>query len=234
MRKQITVPALGQKAPSFYAITTNGTINFPQDYKGKWVILFSHPADFTPVCTTEIATFAALHDEFKALNTELIGLSVDSNSSHLAWLKEIEEKIKFNGYDGQKIKFPLIADTKGDIAALYGMIHPEMGETKTCRTVFFIDPEGIIRALIYYPLSTGRNFAEIKRVIEALQTTDKFNVSTPADWQPGDDVLLAPPANRDDMARREKENETDEASCSDWFFCTKKLGKEKEKTLTKN
>lgn len=216
-----SIPALGEIVPAFYAVTTNGTINFPEDYKGKWVILFSHPADFTPVCTTEIATFAALYNEFKALNTELIGLSVDSNSSHLAWLKEIEEKIRFNDYQGQKIQFPLIADTKGDIASLYGMISPNSTDSKACRTVFFIDPEGILRAMIYYPLSTGRNFKEIKRVIQALQTTDKYGVSTPADWQPGDDVLVAPPASRKEMAQREKDDANNGTVCSDWFFCTK-------------
>lgn len=228
-KSQIAGPALGEKAPSFYAITTNGTINFPQDYQGKWVILFSHPADFTPVCTTEIATFAAMYEEFKALNTELIGLSVDSNSSHLAWIKEIEDKIKFHDYNGQKIKFPLIADGKAEIATLYGMVRPEMGDTKACRSVFFIDPEGKIRAMIYYPLTTGRNFQEIKRVVQALQTTDEYNVSTPADWQPGDDVLLSAPNDREEMDKRlEEENKnTQGEKCSDWFFCTKNFNKEK-------
>lgn len=231
MKKSVVAgPALGEKAPSFYAITTNGTINFPQDYHGKWVILFSHPADFTPVCTTEIATFAAMYDEFKALNTELIGLSVDSNSAHLAWLKEIEEKIKFHDYSGQKIKFPLIADNKGEIATLYGMLRPEMGDTKASRSVFFIDPEGTIRAMIYYPLTTGRNFKEIKRVVQALQTTDQYKVSTPADWKPGDDVLMSAPNDRDEMDQRlDKQKDTEEgAECSDWFFCTKKYGKQED------
>ncbi len=215
----VNIPALGCKAPSFYAITTNGNINFPEDFAGKWVVLFSHPADFTPVCTSEIATFAALYDEFTALNTELIGLSVDSNSSHLAWLKEIEDNVRFNAYNGQKIRFPLIADNKGAIASLYGMIHPDMNDAKACRAVFFIDPQGIIRALIYYPLSTGRNFAEIKRVLQALQTTDRLGVSTPADWQPGDDVLLGAPSVYEDM---EKNIAQKDASCSNWFFCTRK------------
>ena len=224
-------PALGSKAPAFYAITTNGTINFPEDFKGKWVILFSHPADFTPACTTEIATFAAMQEDFKALNTELIGLSVDSNSSHLAWLKEIEEKISFHNYNGQKINFPLIADNKGDIAALYGMFRPELGDTKTCRSVFFIDPDSTIRAMIHYPATTGRNFAEIKRVIEALQTTDAYGVSTPADWQPGDDVLLSAPQTHQQV--HEREQKMPDMQCSDWFFCTQKYENLKDKTNRK-
>lgn len=217
------MPSLGEKAPSFTALTTTGTINFPEDFKGKWVVLFSHPADFTPVCTTEIATFAAMADDFEEMNTALIGLSVDSNSSHLAWIKDIEEKIRIKGYDGQKIRFPLIADNKGEIAQLYGMIHPESSDAKTCRTVFFIDPEGIIRALIYYPLSTGRNFEEIKRVVQALQVTDKYGVSTPANWQPGDDVMLSAPSSRTEMDQRIKNAAFGSDSCQDWFFCTQKL-----------
>lgn len=218
-----SIPSLGQKAPHFAALTTAGEVNFPEDYQGKWVILFSHPADFTPVCTTEIAMFAAMYEEFKALNTDLIGLSVDSNSSHLAWIKDIEEKIRFEGYEGQKIKYPLIADSKGEIAAMYGMTHPETGDTKACRTVFFIDPDGIIRALIYYPLTVGRNFEEIKRVIQALQTTDQYAVSTPANWKAGDDVMLSAPSNRKEMDQRIENINQGKIVCEDWFFCTTKL-----------
>ena len=220
--KKYPLPALGCHAPAFKALTTNGEIEFPKDYAGKWVILFSHPADFTPVCTTEVATFAAMQEEFKALNTELVGLSVDSNSSHLAWLNTIEEKIRYRKYVGQKINFPLIADAKGEIAALYGMIAPNMQETKACRTVFFIDPKGMIRAMIYYPLSTGRNFEEIKRVIEALQVTDKYGVSTPADWQKGDDILLSAPADKEALIKRLADKDETKV-CDDWFFCRQKL-----------
>lgn len=224
---QNTIPMLGQKAPSFYAVTTNGTINFPDDYKGKWVILFSHPADFTPVCTTEIATFAVLANDFKKLNTELVGLSVDSNSSHLAWIRDIEDKIRFNDYQGQKINFPIIADTKGEIAHLYGMISPNSLDSKTCRAVFFIDPESNIRAMIYYPQSTGRNFTEIKRVIEALQTTDQYGVSTPADWVMGKDVLMPSPSNKKEMDSRIEAEKNGNEKCDDWFFCFKKINKKK-------
>lgn len=217
------MPRLGQKAPQFAAVTTNGEINFPEDFQGKWVILFSHPADFTPVCTTEIATFAAMYDEFKDLNIELVGLSIDSNSSHLAWIKDIEEKIRFDGYEGQKIKYPLIADSKGEIAAMYGMTNPFAGDTKACRTVFFIDPDGIIRAIIYYPLNVGRNFDEIKRVAEALQTADQYGVSTPANWYPGDDVMLPAPGSRKEMDQRIENINEGKVACEDWFFCTKKL-----------
>lgn len=223
------LPRLGQKAPQFAAITTNGEINFPEDFQGKWVVLFSHPADFTPVCTTEIATFAAMYDEFKVLNTELVGLSVDSNSSHLAWIKDIEEKIRFDGYEGQKIKFPIIADSKAEIASLYGMTNPMSGDAKACRTVFFIDPEGVIRAIIYYPLNVGRNFDEIKRVIQALQTADKYGISTPADWYPGDDVMLSAPGNRKEMDQRIENISEGKVTCEDWFFCTKKLPDNEEK-----
>lgn len=216
------IPLIGDKAPEFKAVTTNGEINFPQDYQGKWVILFSHPADFTPVCTTEIATFAAMQDEFKSLNTELIGLSVDSNSSHLAWLKEIEDKISFHRYHGQKIQFPLIADSKGEIAAAYGMLCPDKKEVHACRSVFFIDPQGIVRAIIYYPQTTGRNFAEIKRVIQALQATDKYDIATPADWKTGDDVLLYAPKTKSELENRLQYGKTAGAVCNDWFFCTRK------------
>lgn len=216
------IPLIGDKAPEFNAVTTNGSINFPQDYGGKWVILFSHPADFTPVCTTEIATFAAMHDEFKTLNCELVGLSVDSNSSHLAWIKEIEDKISFHRYQGQKIEFPIIADFKGEIAAMYGMLCPEKNEAHACRSVFFIDPVGIVRAIIYYPQTTGRNFAEIKRVLQALQTTDKYGIATPADWNVGDDVLISAPKTKHELDERIEYGKTSGAVCNDWFFCTQK------------
>lgn len=220
----ISMPALGAKAPEFIAITTMGEISFPHDYAGKWVILFSHPADFTPVCTSEIAIFAAMQDEFHKMNAELLGLSVDSNQSHLAWVKEIQEKIHFEKYTGQEIKFPIIADIKSEIAQKYGMLHPSMSDTKTVRAVFVIDPEGIIRTILYYPQTTGRNFDEIKRVLEALQLTDKFGVSTPADWQPGKDVLLPAPSELKTLNERIKKLK-DTPECQDWFFCTEKGSK---------
>ena len=223
MEEQVTVnmPALGDKAPSFKAVTTTGEINFPDDYRGKWVVLFSHPADFTPVCTSEIATFAAMRDDFHSLNAELIGLSIDSNNSHLAWIKEIQDNIRFGKYDGQPVDFPIIADIKAEVARKYGMVHPSMSGTKAVRAVFIIDDEGYIRTILYYPQTTGRNFDEIKRVIEALQVTDRYGVSTPADWQPGKDILLGCPSELKGMNERINEQKGNN-ECQEWFFCVDK------------
>lgn len=215
------MPLIGDKAPAFIAETTKGEIHFPDDYEGKWTILFSHPADFTPVCTSELYTFAKLTQEFKELNTELIGLSVDSVSSHLAWLKSIEEEIKFKSDQNVKIEYPVIADVKMAVAKKYGMIHPSASDTKAVRAVFFIDPEAKIRAILYYPLSTGRNFQELKRLLIALQMTDKHKVSTPADWQPGDDVVVSAPTTLKDLEN--EKNKRDGCDCSTWYFCTKKI-----------
>ena len=163
--EQIHMPLIGDDAPSFTAVTTQGEINFPDDYKGKWVILFSHPADFTPVCTTEFITFASMQEEFREMNTELIGLSIDSIYSHIAWLKRIEEKIEYKGMKNIEVKFPLIADLKMEVAKKYGMVQPNASTTQAVRAVFIIDPESKIRAVIYYPLSAGRNMQEIKRLV---------------------------------------------------------------------
>lgn len=187
--RPMVLPLIGDKAPAFIAETTQGVINFPEDYQGHWTILFSHPSDFTPVCTTEFIMFAQLAHEFEALNTRLLGLSIDSLSSHIAWLYAIEEQVKFHGLDHIHIPFPLIADLGQDVARKYGMIHPENSTTKTVRAVFFIDPKSIIRTILYYPASTGRNFDEILRILISLQTADAFGVSTPANWRPGDDVI---------------------------------------------
>jgi peroxiredoxin (alkyl hydroperoxide reductase subunit C) len=214
------MPLIGDKAPSFTATTTQGTINFPQDYEGKWVILFSHPADFTPVCTTEFMTFTKMLDEFKALNTELIGLSVDSLYSHIAWLRKINE-IEWKGMKNLDVTFPLIEDIKMDVANKFGMIQPGQSSTQAVRAVFVIDPEGVIRTILYYPLSTGRNFDEIKRIIQALQKADKDNVATPADWRPGDDVIV-PTAGSCGTAKERMETKSDDVYCLDWFMCFKK------------
>jgi len=173
-----TMPLIGDPAPAFTAITTQGEINFPEDYKGKWVILFSHPADFTPVCTTEFMTFATMADEFKELNTELIGLSVDSLYAHIAWLRKIQE-LEWNGMKNVEVKFPLIEDIKMDVANKYGMMQSQ-SSTQAVRAVFVIDPKAIVRTILYYPASCGRNFAEIKRIIIALQKADKYGIATPA------------------------------------------------------
>ncbi len=211
------MPLIGDKAPSFTAVTTQGTINFPEDYNGKWVILFSHPADFTPVCTTEFMTFGSMAEEFKALNTELVGLSVDSLYSHIAWLRKIQE-LEWNGKKNIEVKFPLIEDIRMEIANKYGMIHLGQSNTQAVRAVFIIDPKGIIRTILYYPLSTGRNFDEIKRVIMALQKADADNVATPADWRPGQDVIV-PTAGSCGVAKERVENQTDDQYCLDWFMC---------------
>jgi len=219
----ITMPRIGDPAPSFSAVTTQGDINFPSDYHGSWSILFSHPADFTPVCTSEFMTFAHLEAKFSAVNCKLIGLSIDGLYSHIAWLRTIKEKIEYKGMKDIEITFPLIEDITMNVAQKYGMIQPNEDSTKAVRAVFFVDPKGIIRAIIYYPLSLGRNFDELYRVIVALQTSDAFDVATPADWQPGDDVIVGP-AGSCGTAKDRMDDETIE--CKDWFFCTKKLPKE--------
>ncbi|HOP79835.1 MAG TPA: peroxiredoxin [Armatimonadota bacterium] len=216
------IPVIGCEAPSFTAETTQGIINFPDDYKGKWVILFSHPADFTPVCTTEFMTFAKMAPEFKDLNCELIGLSIDSTFSHIAWLRTIKEKIKFRDMENIEINFPLIADLKMEVAKKYGMIQPTASDTKAVRAVFFIDPDSRIRALIYYPLSNGRNFDEIKRLLMAMQASDAHGIATPADWKPGEEVIVPPPASMSDANER-VEKDGDGYRCEDWFMCFKKL-----------
>lgn len=214
------MPLIGEDAPAFKAVTTQGEINFPEDYKGKWVILFSHPADFTPVCTTEFMTFGLMLEEFKALNTELIGLSVDSLYSHIAWLRKIQE-IEWKDKKNINITFPLIEDIRMEVANKYGMIQPGASNTQAVRAVFIIDPDAKIRTILYYPLSTGRNFDEIKRIIIALQTTDRENCATPADWRPGDDVII-PAAGSCGTAKERMENKVEGEYCLDWFLCFKK------------
>ena len=211
------MPLIGEDAPAFQAVTTQGNLNFPADYKGKWVILFSHPADFTPVCTTEFMTFGTMLEEFKALNTELIGLSVDSLYSHIAWLRKIQE-LEWNGMKNVNVTFPLIEDIRMEVANKYGMIQPDASTTQAVRAVFIIDPKGKIRAILYYPLSTGRNFDEIKRMIIALQKTDAADCATPANWRPGDDVIV-PPAGSCGTAKERMDNQTGDQYCLDWFIC---------------
>jgi len=220
----VAMPRIGDKAPPFKAATTQGPIDFPQQYAGNWVIMFSHPADFTPVCTSEFMTFASLEDKFNEANCKLVGLSVDGLFSHIAWLRTIKEKIEYKGMKNVEVKFPLIEDITMEVAKKYGMIQPQESSTKAVRAVFFIDPKGIIRAIIYYPLSLGRNFDELYRVVIALQAADEFSIATPADWRPGDDVIV-PPASSCGVAKERMEGKGD-MKCYDWFFCTKKLDKE--------
>jgi peroxiredoxin (alkyl hydroperoxide reductase subunit C) len=216
------LPLIGEPAPAFQAETTQGPIRFPEDYKGKWVILFSHPADFTPVCTTEFMTFASMQGEFKALNCELVGLSIDSTFSHIAWLRTIKEKVQFRDMKDVEVTFPVISDLTMAVSRLYGMLQPSASTTQAVRAVFFIDPESKVRALLYYPLSNGRNFQEIKRLLLAMQTTDTHKVATPADWQPGEEVIVPPPGSCG--AAKERVESTDPSiRCVDWFLCFKNL-----------
>lgn len=207
-----SMPVLGEPAPEFSAETTHGRIRL-SDYRGKWVVLFSHPADFTPVCTTEFIAFSEASDELAALNVQLIGLSIDSVHSHLAWVRAVKEKL------GVAIPFPIIADLDMKVAKLFGMIHPGQSSTATIRTVFFIDPNGITRAMIYYPLSNGRSIPEVIRLIKALQATDEHGIATPANWQPGDKVIVPPPKNAAEMERRASEG----YDCRDWYLCYKEI-----------
>ncbi len=221
----VSLPRIGDAAPEFKAVTTQGEINFPDDYKGNWVILFSHPADFTPVCTSEFMTFASMEEKFTEANCKLIGLSVDGLYSHIAWLRTIKDKIEYKGMKDVEVMFPLIEDITMNVAKKYGMIQPNEDTTKAVRAVFYIDPKGIIRTIIYYPLSLGRNFNELYRVLIALQTADEFGVATPADWHPGDDVIISP-AGSCGTAKDRMDGKEEGLDCKDWFFCTKKLDKD--------
>lgn len=216
------MPLIGDKAPDFKAVTTQGDINFPSDYKGKWVILFSHPADFTPVCTTEFMTFAYRSGELKELNCELVGLSVDSLYAHIAWLRKIQE-IEWNGMKNVEVSFPLIEDIRMDVARKYGMIQPNQSNTQAVRAVFYIDPKGTIRCIMYYPLTTGRNFDEMKRVLLALQKADKDNVATPAGWVPGNDTII-PTAGSCGTAKDRMASKDADKYCLDWFLCFNREG----------
>ena len=207
-----SLPRLGQPAPAFQAETTHGTIRL-EDFKGSWLVLFSHPADFTPVCTTEFVEFAKIAEPLGKRNVQLMGLSIDSTYSHIAWVRNIEQLFKVT------IPFPVIADLNKEVATLYGMIMPGESKTETSRCVFVIDPNQIIRAMIYYPLTTRRNMAEILRLIDALQTTDKHGVATPANWRPGDPVIVPAPNTQQGAEDRLKQG----FDCVDWYLCKKKI-----------
>jgi peroxiredoxin (alkyl hydroperoxide reductase subunit C) len=205
---------LNGPAPDFEATTTHGPIKLSEWAGGSWVILFSHPADFTPVCTTEFIQFAKRYEEFRKRDVKLLGNSIDSHYSHIAWVRNIEEKF------GVKIPFPIIADLDQKVSWLYGMIHEPSSRTAAVRCVFFIDPKMILRAMIYYPLNVGRNFDEIMRVIDALQTVDQHSVACPADWRPGDSVIVPPPATAQDAEARLKDPNI---QATDWYFSKKDL-----------
>ena len=208
------MPTIGAPAPAFVAHSTDETINFPADYAGRWVIFFSHPADFTPVCSTEFMTFQSMIDEFDALNCDLLGLSIDSVFAHLAWIERIEEKIEYQGMKNVKITFPIVTDLTMEVSKKYGMLQPTASNTEAVRGVFLIDPNGIIRAMLYYPLSNGRNIEEIKRLLIALQQSDAGDIATPANWMPGEPVIVPPPTGSCGIDEPREGSE-----CLDWFFC---------------
>lgn len=219
---QYQIPLIGERAPEFIAETTQGIMNFPQDYEGKWVVFFSHPADFTPVCTTEFMAFAALEEDFNKLNCELVGLSIDSTHSHIAWLRSIKEDIDYKGMKNLEIKFPVIADLTMEVSRKYGMLQPGVSNTSAVRAVFIVDPKGLIRAILYYPMSNGRNMDEVMRLLLAMQTSDEHKVATPADWRPGDRVIDPNPGTCGGVQER-IEKAGDDYECLSWYLCTKEL-----------
>lgn len=205
---------LNGPVPDFTAKTTHGEIQLSRWNPDKWVILFSHPADFTPVCTTEFMAFAKLKNEFKQRGVALLGNSVDSIYSHIAWVRNIKDKFDVD------IDFPIIADLDMKVASLFGMIHEASSDTAAVRAVFFIDPERKLRTMIYYPLNLGRNFDEILRVVDALQTADQHGVACPANWKPGDKVIVPPPATTEDAEKRVNDAQYD---VTDWYFSRRDL-----------
>ena len=206
---------IGDKFPELTVTTTHGTMTLPQAFMGKWFVLFSHPADFTPVCTTEFVAFQKRYDQFRELNCELIGLSVDQVFSHIKWVEWIRDNLNV------QIEFPIIADHTGEVAQALNLIHPGKGTT-TVRAVYIVDPEGVIRAIIYYPQEIGRNMDEIVRVVKALQVSDKYGVAIPANWPNneilGDEVIIPPASDVKTAEERLKQYD-----CFDWWFCHKKL-----------
>ncbi|MGH9518316.1 MAG: peroxiredoxin [Terriglobales bacterium] len=208
-----SMPRINEPAPDFEVKSTQGVIKL-SDYKGKWVMLFSHPADFTPVCSTEFMAFAKRYPEFQALNVQPIGVSIDSVFSHIAWMRSLEET------GGHKVPFPVLADLDMKVAQSYGMIHPGASDTAPVRAVFFIDPKQMIRAILYYPQSTGRSVDELLRVFQALQTTDSQGVSTPADWQKGGTVVLPPPQTQADAEKRVADKSV---NVKQWYLAEKQL-----------
>ncbi|KXX63797.1 peroxiredoxin [Marichromatium gracile] len=207
------MPRLNEPAPAFDAVTTHGYRTL-EDYRGRWLVLFSHPADFTPVCTTEFMAFAKRQADFQALDCELLGLSIDSHFSHVAWTRNIQERF------GVEIGFPIIADLSMRVAHDYGMIQPGASDTSAVRATFVIDPQGVLRAMLYYPMSNGRSVEEILRLLRALQTSDEHGVATPENWRPGEAVIVPPPATAEEAEQRVSDGDCE---CTDWYFCTKHL-----------
>ncbi len=208
-----SLPRIGEPAPQFEALTTRGKIRL-EDFKGNWLVLFSHPADFTPVCTSEFIAFAEIQPRLREIHCELLGLSIDSVYSHIAWLRSIREKM------GQTIDFPVIADLNKDVAALYGMVMPGESRTETVRCVFVMDERQWVRAMTYYPLNVGRNTDEIYRLVMALQAVDKHGVATPANWRPGEQIILRSPQTREEADERMRDKSLE---CRDWYYCKRDL-----------
>jgi peroxiredoxin (alkyl hydroperoxide reductase subunit C) len=219
---QKRIPLLGEDFPKIKVQTTHGEIELPDYYRGKWFVLFSHPADFTPVCTTEFVAFQKRYEKFKKLNCELIGLSIDQVFSHIKWVEWIKEKL------GTEIQFPIIADDTGKVAEMLGLIHPEKG-TNTVRAVFVVDDKGKIRVILYYPQELGRNIDEILRVVEAIQISDKHEVAMPANWPDneivGDNVIIPPAKDEKTAKQRLEMAKKGEIECFDWWLCHKKIKK---------
>ena len=214
------LPLLGDKFPDVVVNTTHGKIRLPDDYKGSWFVLFSHPADFTPVCTTEFVAFQQRYEKFEELETKLIGLSIDQVFSHLKWAEWIKEKL------GVEIKFPIIADDRGELAEKLGMVAPNKGNN-TVRAVFVVDPEGKIRASIYYPQEVGRDVDEIVRLVKALQTSDKYKVAMPHKWPNneliGNKAIVPPAGSESEKQKRLQQKQAGEIECYDWWLCYKSL-----------
>jgi len=221
----VSLPSIGEKLPEITVVTTHGVKKLPDDYRGRWLVLFSHPADFTPVCTTEFVAFAKRYEDFKKLNAELLGLSVDSTYSHIKWIEWIREKL------GVEIPFPIIADPTGEVAKKLGMLHAQSA-THTVRTVFIVDPKGIVRAVLLYPQEIGRNIDEILRLLKALQISDKYGVALPANW-PNNEIVgeraIVPPASTVEEARER----LSKYECFDWWFCHREVPSEEAEEARK-
>src|SRR5688572_10622436 len=216
MENPVSLPRINEPAPEFHAKSTHGMIRL-SDYtsKGKWVMLFSHPADFTPVCTTEFVAFSSRREDFERRNVQLIGVSIDSIYSHIAWVRDIEQKF------GAKAFFPVVADLDQKVARQFGMVHEAVSETAAVRAVFFIDPKGTIRAMVYYPLSLGRSVDEFIRILDAMQTADANGCVTPANWKPGEPVIVPAPITQEDAEKRVASSNGLEVK--DWYFSKRKL-----------
>ncbi len=208
----VSMPRLNEPAPAFTAVTTDGELSL-SDFEGQWVVLFSHPADFTPVCTTEFLGFSNRWEEFQRRNCDLLGLSIDSTFSHLAWMRNIKEKF------GVEIPFPIIEDLSMTVAGAYGMIQPGASDTSAVRATFVIDPEGVLRAMVYYPMTNGRSVDEIYRLVVALQTSDAHQVATPENWKPGELAIVPPPKTVDEARSRKDEG----YEYTDWYFSKKNV-----------